>query len=177
MATGKDKINQEYKNWLRLTTLIDFAGRNLCYNVLFNKEKLPSDGLQLSNELKPLKSKICQFKSQQEILCPPSGITDHQKFDLTLFTSIIKVKFSNKYNSLVDDLRLARNREFHRGSKEISDTEFNQLWKDTTDMLVKHNFNLPLVDGLKSCDPLSHQEFKNIAYLILQGSINIFPLL
>ena len=141
MATGKDKINREYKNWLRLTTLIDFAGRNLCYNVLFNKEKLPSDGLQLCNELKPLKSKICQFKSQQEILCPPSGITDHQKFDLTLFTSIIKVKFSNKYNSLVDDLRLARNREFHRGGKEISDTEFNQLWKDTTDMLVKHNFN------------------------------------
>ena len=55
MATGKD-ITQEYENWLRLVTLVDFAGRGLCRDVLFNKENKSEDEVELFKLLKPLES-------------------------------------------------------------------------------------------------------------------------
>ena len=47
------------------------------------------------------------------------------------------------------DLRHARNHEFHRGNKFLSDIEFNDLWKKTTKMLEKHGFNIQLVGDLQ----------------------------
>ena len=174
MAAAMDNISQEYENWLRLTILVDFSGRNLCYNVLFVKEQLPTDGTLLYKELQTLR---CQYKKQRKILCPSSGITNCDKFDVTLYTRIIEEKFGNKYDSLVEDLRQSRNKLFHTGKKEIPDKEFNQLWKDTTDMLQKHNFDLALVDGLKTSDIFSHKQFRSIATFFHQGNIGRFVLL
>ena len=161
MATAKD-ISQEYENWLRLTTLFDFAGRSLCRDVLFNKENLPEDEVELFKVLEPLKSRICRFQVQKEILCPSTGKTDQSKFDVTLFTSIIDVKYGNKYRLLVNDLRKARNELFHKGDKSISDFHFNQLWNDTSQMLVKHGFDPILVDDLKEFNRVSLQKFSDI---------------
>ena len=161
MATAED-ISQEYENWLRLTTLVDFAGRTLCRDVLFNKETLPKDEVELCKELEPLKSKICRYPDQEKTLCPPSGKTDYSKFDVTLFTSIISVKYGNKHKPLVDDLRKARNDLFHKGDKSLSDSDFNQLWTDTSQMLVGHGFDPTLVDAVKECDCSSLQKFKGI---------------
>ena len=160
MATAKD-ISQEYENWLRLTTLIDFAGRSLCRDVLFNKENLPENEVELLKVLEPLKSRICRFKEQKEILCPSTGKTDQSKFDVTLFTSIIDVKYGNKYRLLVTDLRDARNKLFHKGDKSISDFQFNQLWNDTSQMLKKHGFDPILVDDLKEFNSVSLQKFSD----------------
>ena len=172
MAAAKNNLCQEYEKWFRLTTLIDFAGRHLCYDVLFKQEKLPTDGALLYTELESLKSKICRFRDQREIVFPSSGITDHKKFDLTLFTSIIESKFRDKYKTLVGDLRGVRNKEFHRGNKTLSDTEFNNLWNDITNMLENHGFDIKLVDDLKTSDPFSHQKFKDIALMNFLGSID-----
>ena len=163
-----DNLSQEYENWLRLIILVDFSGRNLCHNVLFVQEQLPTDGKLLYNELE---SVSCHYNDQRKILRPTSGITNCNKFDVTLYTKVIKGKFGNKYDSLVNDLRDARNKLFHTGKKEIPDKEFHQLWQDTTDMLQKHNFDLALVDGLKTCDIFSHNRFRDIATFIHQGSI------
>ena len=166
-----DNLSQEYENWLRLTILVDFSGRNLCHNVLFVQEQLPTDGKLLYNELE---SVSCHYNDQREILRPTSGITNCDKFDVTLYTKVIKGKFGNKYDSLVNDLRDARNKLFHTGKKEIPDKEFNQLWKDTTDMLQKHNFDLTLVDGLKTSDIFSHKQFRDIATFFHRGNIGRF---
>ena len=174
MAAAMDSLSQEYESWLRLAILIDFSGRKLCHNVLFVQEQLPTDGRLLYEELKTLK---CQYRDQREILCPSSGITDCDKFDVTLCTNAIKQKFGNKYDSLVTDVRNARNKLFHTGKKEIPDIEFDQLWKDTTDMLQKHHFDLALVDGLKTCDIFSHQQFRSFATFFHQGNIGRFWLL
>ena len=174
MAKAKD-ISQEYENWLRFMTLVDFAGRSLCRDVLFNQENLPEDEVQLFNQLKPLESKICPFKDQREILCPSSGKTDHRKFDVTLFTNIIKVLFKDKYKSLVDDLKSARNKESHRGDKSLSENDFNQLWNDTSKMLVSHGFESKLVDEVKECDFFSHQKYRDIALSFL-GKKSLFLL-
>ena len=173
MAAGKGNLRQEYEKWFRLTTLIDFAGRHLCYDVLFKKEKLPTDGAQLYTELEGLKSKICRFPDQREIALPSSKITDHNKFDLTLFTSIIENKFGDKYKTLVGDLRGVRNKEFHRGNKRLTDTEFDHLWNETTSMLENHGFDIKLVDDLKTSNPFSHQKFKDVTILNLLGSVDV----
>ena len=171
MAVAMDNLSQEYENWLRLIILVDFSGRNLCHNVLFVQEQLPTDGKLLYNELE---SVSCHYNDQCEILRPTSGITNCDKFDVTLYTKVIKGKFGNKYDSLVNDLRDARNKLFHIGKKEIPDKEFNQLWKDTTDMLQKHNFDLALVDGLKTSDIFSHKQFRDIATFFHRGNIGRF---
>ena len=152
MAAANINLLKEYEKWLRVATLIDFAGRKLCHSVLHNKENLPIDGAKLYKKLEGFKTKICRFKDQQEILCPSNGITDESKFDLTLYTSIIENLFPKKYDSLVADLRNSRNRESHRGSKNLSSIEFDQLWFDTMQMLQKHGFDMQLVGNLKTCD-------------------------
>ena len=124
---------------------------------------LPTDGAELYKELEGFKSKICRYKNQQEILCPSNGITDENKFDVTLYTNIIEKKFPKRYDSLVTDLRNARNTQSHRGNKNLSDLEFNQLWNDTTQMLQKHGFDLQLVGSLRTCDLSSDNQFKDIA--------------
>ena len=161
MAAAED-ISEEYENWLRLTTLVDFAGRTLCRDVLFNKENLPENEVELFKELEPLKSKICRYPDQKEILCPPTGKTDHSNFDVTLFTSIISVKYGNKYKPLVDNLRKARNDLFHKGNKSLSENDFNQLWNDTSQMLVGHGFDPKLVNAVKECDRFSLKKLKGI---------------
>lgn len=177
MAASNNNLLKEHEKWLRVATLIDFAGRHLCHTVLHVKEQLSTDGAKLYQELEGLKSKICRFKDQQEVLCPSSGITDESKFDLTLYTSVIEKKFPNKYNSLLTDLRKFRNSEFHRGNKSLSDKEFNQLWNSTTHMLESHGFDLQLTGDLKTCDLSTDQQFKDIAMQIFfQGTTqkNIF---
>ena len=172
MASSNNNLFKEHEKWLRIATLIDFAGRNLCYTVLHTKEHLPTDGAKLCKELEGLKSKICQFKDQKEILCPPNGITDERKFDLTLYTSIIAKKFPKKYDALVSDLRNSRNTESHRGNKNLSDKEFNQLWNDTTLMLQKHGFDIQLVGDLRTCDLSMDNLFKDISmHIFIKGML------
>ena len=96
MAGAQDNLIQEYRNWVRLFILIDHGGRQICRDVLFKNEKLPTDGVQLYKKLQPLRSKICQFKSQRQIISSPSGFTNYNDFDLTLFTRIIEVLFGKK---------------------------------------------------------------------------------
>ena len=161
MATAKDELSQ-YKNWIRIFLLIDYGGREVCCNVFFTKENWPTDGAELFKRLKPLQKKICKFPDQQEILCPASGTTDHKKFDLTLFTRIIEVLFGSTYKTLVKDLRDARNNECHRGNKELSDTDFNQLLQRLTKMLEKYGFDVTSINQLKAGDPFLDQRFKDL---------------
>ena len=165
-----DDLRKEYANWLRIAVLVDFAGRRLCYDVLFNKEKLPKDGQLLYKELENLKRK--QFnREQREKLFPANEITDYTTFDVTLLTKIIESKYGNKYERLVKDLRNARNKESHRGSKELSNNEFNQLWDGITNMLKQHPFNLQLVGDLKNCDIFANQLYRDVA-ISIQGILD-----
>ena len=178
MAAANNNLFKEHEKWLRVVTLIDFAGRHLCYTVLHTKEQLPTDGAKLYKELEGLKSKICRYEDQKETLCPSNGITDENKFDLTLYTSIIDKKFPKKYHSLVSDLRKSRNTEFHRGNKNLSDLEFNQLWNDTTQMLQKHGFDLQLIGNLRISDLSLDNQFKDIAmHIFIKGMVKRICLL
>ena len=167
-ASVMDNLRKEFPNWLRIAVLVDYASRELCYEVLFTKENLPKDGALLYKELEYLKSDPRLFKDQYKTLFPTNGKTDYTAFDVTLLTKIIKSKFGNKYKQLVDDLREVRNKECHRGKKELPDNEFHQLWNEITDKLKQHNFNLQLIADLKECDIFSNQVYRDVA-IAIQG--------
>ena len=103
---------------------------------------------------------------------------------MTLLTDIIRHKFGDKYKSLVSDLKKWRNDIVHRGNKRLSTDEFNQLWRDISDMLQQQQqhfnlspINLKSVSNLEVYDIILHQEYRHIIVFILQGNINIFLLL
>ena len=173
MTSARDKLTQEYENWLRLVVLVDYAGRQICRHVVFHREKLPSDGKKLCVKLKPLVSKRHYHQDQRELLCPSSGKADHNKFDLTLWTGIIQDLFGDKYKSFRDDLRKARNNLFHLGNKELSDHEFKQLWESNIQMLDHYGFNTKLVGDLETCNIFRHQWIKDMGISSTQGNITI----
>ena len=132
-------INQNHENWLRLVVLLDYAGLKLCKEVLHAKEGLPEDGSQLYQHVLPFK-KSMQFKDMQEILCPPSKVTDESKFDLLLYMRLINVMFRGKYTLLIRDLRRNRHELIHLRDKSISDLDFKRRWNSVCDMLQRHGF-------------------------------------
>ena len=168
MASAKDNLNKEYRNWVRLFILIDYGVKKLCYDVFFKKENWPTDGVQLYRRLKSEQSIISQLINKHQIICLSIGFTDHRDFDLTLFTSIMKVIFGSKYQSLVKDLRNLGNQECHISNKQLPDTNFGTIWKCTADILENHSFDFSLVHDLKDFDLFSDQRVEDIV-ICIQG--------
>ena len=163
---------QNNERWLRLVTLIDYAGLKLCKDVLHRKEGLPDDGAQLYCRLKDFKNKM-QFKSQKEILSPPNGIIDESKFDITLYTKLIEVMFKPKYDLLIKDLRENRNVLCHMANKDISESEFEKKWKHVCEILERHDFT-EKVENLKNSNLLAIKKLGKILDSIIhqiKGSV------
>ena len=160
-----DNLCKAYSNWLCIAVLNDFAGRQLCHDVLFRKEKLPKDGTLLYKKLEYLKPE-CLYDEQRKKFFRSNGITDYTTFDMTLLARIIESKYENKYKLLVDDLRKARNKVWHRGSKKLSDNEFDQLLNEITNMLKQHKLDVKSVGDLKTCDIFANQLYRDIAISI-----------
>ena len=160
------------ERWLRLVTLIDYAGLKLCKDVLHRKEGLPDDGAQLYCRLKDFKNKM-QFKSQKEILSPTNGIIDESKFDITLYTKLIEVMFKPKYDLLIKDLRENRNVLCHMANKDISESEFEKKWKHVCEILERHDFT-EKVENLKNSNLLAIKKLGKILDSIIhqiKGSV------
>ena len=163
---------QNNERWLRLVTLIDYAGLKLCKDVLHRKEGLPDDGAQLYCRLKDFKNKM-QFKSQKEILSPTNGIIDESKFDITLYTKLIEVMFKPKYDLLIKDLRENRNVLCHMANKDISESEFEKKWKHVCEILERHDFT-EKVENLKNSNLLAIKKLGKILDSIIhqiKGSV------
>ena len=154
-------VRKDYGNWLRLVVLVNYAGKFLCHQILHLKEELPHDGAQLYHKLEKFKNKI-QYQMHEEILCPPNKIIDESKFDLLTYMTIISLMFGAKYKELITDVRSMRNKFFHMSDVSISTSNFEQLWSEACNLLMKHGFNIELLDVLKTCDLSSVEEYKGI---------------
>ena len=151
---------QRSERWFRLVSLIDYAGRQLCTEVLHSKEGLSRDGRKLYVELKCYKDKM-QFSKQKEILCPSNGITDENKFDLTLYTKLLEVLSKAKYGSMVKNLRKYRNDLIHMGDKCMPELDFENKWNDTCNMLRAHGFTAS-VNDLKNGNLPTEEKLREI---------------
>ena len=150
-----------YENWLRLVVLINSAGKSLCYDILHKKEQLPHDGAQLYFKLESHKNKM-HYQIHKEILCPPSKIIDENKFDLLIYTAVIRLIFGAKYDGLIYDVRDMRNKIFHMKDVSNCAANFEQLWNEACTMLSKHGFDIKSLNVLRTCDLPSVKEFKGI---------------
>ena len=164
MAVSKDNLIQESRYYVQVFILIGYGGGDRCLDVLLNKGNRSRDGGQLYKRLKPEQSRICWFNNQHQVLCQPSGIANHKYFDLTFFTRITEVIFKIKYGLLVNNMRNLRSQECHRSNKEVSNTDFDNLWKLTA-MLENCIFDLSLVDDLKDGDPFFGSIFSGYCHL------------
>ena len=177
MSTITD-IYQNSEKWLRLITLIDYTASKLCKEVLHKNEGLPYDGAQLYCKLKIYKGQM-QYKDQKEILCPPNGLTDESKFDITLDAKLIEVMFKPKYNLLINDLRKNMNHLYHTANKDISQSEFEKEWNRMCATLQGHGFT-GRVQGLKTGNLLTIEKLGKTLDFIkseIQGSEELLLLL
>lgn len=166
-------------NWLRLVTLVDYAGEVLGKKV-FEDEGMPSDGVELYKQLK--KYDIRNLKDDQEkIVFPKEKRTDVHEFDITLWTHLIQQMFKSgkktKYYHLTKTLRDIRNPLSHMSllGKEISDLDFEEKWKSTCAKLKECSFKIDqTVKDLKMCPLVSITDIQKILKRIelqLPGSV------
>ena len=166
------EIFEKNGNWLRLVTLIDYAGVHLCKEVLHAKEGLPTDGAKLYQRLGAYNIQRLNG-TQREIVFPKTKKTDEDEFDLTLYTHLIQQMFPSRYNNLITTLRGIRNDMYHMANKEISEVNFQIWWDRICVELQKHGFNEP-VDELKTGYLPSIKTIKKILDTIVrhcQGSV------
>lgn len=93
MAEAKGNLSQKYRDRVQLFILIDCGSREPCRDVLFEiKISLLMEYSSMENQNINL-SRIYWHPNQYKNLFPSSVSTDHNKFDLTLFTRIIEALF------------------------------------------------------------------------------------
>ena len=159
MASPVDRIWKCYEKWLRLMTLIDHAGKKVCHDILFIKERLPEDGKLLYDFLKYREYDINPNRDQRFVLYPHNNCTDKSEFDITLYIRIIQGIWGNKYEKYLDNLRKLRNRLFHTGSTNLTEANFTALWNYASNALERYNFDMSSVAGLKDCEFSLPQEY------------------
>ena len=173
-SVKKIKINADYENWLRLVVLIDSGARNLCYEILHTKENLPVDGAELYCRLQEHKERV-HYQIYEEILCPSNKIIDESKFNLLVYMTVICYMFGVKYQNLLQDLSLTRNKIFHMEDLSICTKNFERLWNGAIGVLCVPGIDIKLPNVLRNCNLFSNEEYEGIPdfYLII---INIHPI-
>lgn len=163
---NEEKRHRDYENWLRVVVLINYAGKRLCHEILHLKEHLPCDGGQLYGKLEPYRNDM-HFQIYEEILCPSNKVIDEKKFDLLIYATLICHMFGDKYKKLLHDVVNMISKIFHMQDKSIRKADFEQLWNDACDMLLKYDFDIDLLKILKTCGLFSKEEYRGILESIL----------
>ena len=171
MTSSVGNLWNRYEKWLRLMTVVHHSGKEICYNLLFTKRRLPTDGKSLFNFLKINEKRINPDEHQKSILYPPNEKTDPFEFDIPLYTKIIQGYYGRYYYSLVKDLRTLRNKMFHKGNAELTEKEFKDLWEEISRILQSHDFDMDSVAKLKDCNFSQLQEYENPLRGCIEGFI------
>lgn len=154
-----EEKRKKYENWIRVVVMIDYAGKQLCSEILHKNYDLPTDGGKLYYRLERYKNKM-QYKIHQEILCPLNKVIDEKKFDLLIYAIVIDSVSGGKYKELLDPLGDIRNKIFHMEDKAISIAEFETLWEEAGAELLKHGFDVNSLNFLKTCNLYSSEEWQ-----------------
>ena len=158
------KLAEEYRNWLRLFTFIDNAGRTMCQNILHEKENVPIDGKEFYSILQNYQKQM-HFQIHKEILCPSDQFIDDSKFDLMIYTTVIQMMYGDKYKDVVQDLRIMRNQLGHMAKKSLSTEDFEKLWSRACSVFHKHGLkddDIKFLNDIKTWEQFSAEECKGI---------------
>lgn len=159
-------MRQSYEDWLRLVALVECTGRRFCYEIMHTKEGIPDDGVMLYSMLSKYKIKVL-YQMYEDILCPSDKIIDETKFNLSLYSTVFRFMFGDKYKNPLQEMRNMRNSIFHMENISNCTRNFQELWTNVHSIFPKNGFGTEL-SILRCGDLFSVEMYKgNVDFLLL----------
>ena len=203
MTSAMDtSINPDRLRWFCLEIFLDHYGKRELKYIFHTNIQAPKNGTKdLFNFLLKFKSLLESkiYQNEHNKLFPPSGITDEEEFDISLFGRVVRTilcfyrekksnYFSQKKLLLIEkDINLTiwlmhlRNRLYHEGNKNFSEAEFEKKWDEAVRGLLSQchcPVDMASVNDLKNSDIFSNNKYQRRAeFLLNQGRIVCFTYL
>ena len=173
------EIWSKYQRWSRLVILLFQGGQSICKNILAEMGiKDTTDGAEVYSILKPYEKKIKKLGFyQRKTLLPDNEIIDITKMDISLSTHIIQILDKQQNYPLIAELRYKRNELFFmsEGKRDITQQQFNDNWDNISKLLTTLNYDMNLINYLKTTEHLSQEHekiLKDVIYKI-KGSVEL----
>ena len=169
----------KYQRWSRLVILLFQGGQSICKNVLAEMGiKDTTDGAEVYGILKPYEKKIKKLGFyQRKTLLPDSEIIDITKMDISLSTHIIQILDTQQNYSLIAELRYKRTELFFmsEGKRDITQQQFSDNWDKISKLLTTLNYDMNLINYLKTTEHLSQEHEKMLKDIIykVKGSVEL----
>lgn len=173
------EIWSKYQRWSRLVILLFQGGQSICKNVLAEMGiKDTTDGAEVYGILKPYEKKIKKLGFyQRKTLLPDSEIIDITKMDISLSTHIIQILDKQQNYPLIAELRYKRNELFFmsEGKRDITQQQFSDNWDKISKLLTTLNYDMNLINYLKTTEHLSQEHEKMLKDIIykVKGSVEL----
>lgn len=169
----------KYQRWSRLVILLFQGGQSICKNILAEMGiKDTTDGAEVYGILKPYEKKIKKLGFyQRKTLLPDSEIIDITKMDISLSTHIIQILDTQQNYSLIAELRYKRTELFFmsEGKRDITQQQFSDNWDKISKLLTTLNYDMNLINYLKTTEHLSQEHEKMLKDIIykVKGSVEL----
>ena len=169
----------KYQRWSRLVILLFQGGQSICKNILAEMGiKDTTDGAEVYSILKPYEKKIKKLGFyQRKTLLPDNEIIDITKMDISLSTHIIQILDTQQNYPLIAELRYKRTELFFmsEGKRDITQQQFSDNWDKISKLLTTLNYDMNLINYLKTTEHLSQEHekiLKDVIYKI-KGSVEL----
>ena len=169
----------KYQRWSRLVILLFQGGQSICKNILAEMGiKDTTDGAEVYSILKPYEKKIKKLGFyQRKTLLPDKEIIDITKMDISLSTHIIQILDTQQNYPLIAELRYKRTELFFmsEGKRDITQQQFSDNWDKISKLLTTLNYDMNLINYLKTTEHLSQEHekiLKDVIYKI-KGSVEL----
>ena len=173
------EIWSKYQRWSRLVILLFQGGQSICKNILAEMGiKDTTDGAEVYSILKPYEKKIKKLGFyQRKTLLPDKEIIDITKMDISLSTHIIQILDTQQNYPLIAELRYKRTELFFmsEGKRDITQQQFSDNWDKISKLLTTLNYDMNLINYLKTTEHLSQEHekiLKDVIYKI-KGSVEL----
>ena len=172
-------IWNKYQRWCRLLIVLYKAGGSICNDILHKMGiENTKDGAEIYNILEPHREKIEKMGIyHKETLLPDNRVIDKDKLDISLSTHIIQILDKKHTYSLITELRKKLNKLLlmPEPKRNIGEDQFDRFWAEVSELLEKFDYDLNLIERLKTEDHLTQEE-KNVLKDICQkigGSVEL----
>ena len=169
----------KYQRWSRLVILLFQGGQSICKNILAEMGiKDTTDGAEVYSILKPYEKKIKKLGFyQRKTLLPDKEIIDITKMDISLSTHIIQILDTQQNYPLIAELRYKRTELFFmsEGKRDITQQQFSDNWDKISKLLTTLNYDMNLINYLKTTEHLSQEHEKMLKDIIykVKGSVEL----
>ena len=188
-------MNPGRLRWCRCRILLCHCGMEILKHIFHSDEKIqaPQDGQKLYNFLTCYQNQFFEIKDGHELekLFPQSGITNEEKFDISLYGKVIiailnyfcnnRQLSQKQLSEIKKDINVTkwlmkkRNELAHNTRLSLSSREFEEMWKEAFSFFQGYGFDMTSFRDLKDDDIFVIEKYKDIAlHFLSQGRLDLF---